>query len=225
MGVLSGLFERMAATDNAEHDVKCWLWLVALKDGHTVQMTFAPVGGLADARKLAERRYGAAVVRVVPVRSADRLLNTGEVGRALMGLGLGSVPVPPMTSERWLDRVAWLLDCTREQLLSSGVVSLEDAASCSDVAPYLAADAIRASGWTPSNPAQSGQSVVRADDAIAPGWIAVYDEYLRHVKACPSCTAHRLRTPVHCDTGGAIRARYEFLFYQADEHVSRQQPD
>lgn len=217
MGVLDGLFERMAATANKEHNVSCWLWLVALRGGRTAQMTFTPDASLEHARTLARERYGSLLDRVVPVPCADRLLTAGEAGRVLMGLAASGVPFTAMQPERWIDRVAWLLGCSPEHLVSSGQVTTGDAAECSEVAPHLAAELIRASGWTPPEPGCDAPLAVLESspaDGPMPDWIAAHDEYLAHLRTCHSCIAHRLRSPVHCNAGAVIRARYEALYEQ-----------
>lgn len=216
MGVLAGLFERMAATADKEHNVRCWLWLVALRGGHTVQMTFAPDADLEHVRMFARERYGQVLDRVVPVPCADRLLTDGEAGRVLMGLAVSGVPFAPMQPERWIDRVAWLLGCSPEHLVSSGQVTTGDAAECSKVAPYLAAELIRASGWTPPESEHAPLAVWESGptDGPSPDWVAAHDEYLAHLRTCHTCTAHRLRSPIHCNIGAVIRARYEALYEQ-----------
>lgn len=217
MGVLTGLFERMAATAEKEHNVRCWLWLVALRGGHTVQMTFAPDASLEHVRTLARERYGPLLDRVVPVPCADRLLTAGEAGRVLMGLAVSGAPFAPMQPERWIDRVAWLLGCSPEHLVSSGRVTTGDAAECSEVAPHLAAELIRASGWTPPESGCGAPLAVLESgpaDGPMPDWVAAHDEYLAHLRTCHSCIAHRLRSPVHCKAGAVIRARYEALYEQ-----------
>lgn len=217
MGVLAGLFERMAATANKEHNVRCWLWLVALRGGHTVQMTFSPDASLEHVRTLARERYGPSLDRVVPVPCADRLLTRGEAGRVLMSLDASGVPFAAMQPERWINRVAWLLGCSPEHLVSSGRVTTRDAAECSEVAPHLAAELIRASGWTPPEPGCDAPLAVLESgpaDGPMPDWVAAHDEYLAHLRTCHTCIAHRLRSPVHCNVGAVIRARYEALHEQ-----------
>jgi hypothetical protein len=130
----------------------CWLWLLELADGGVVQMACSPSAELGRVSSVAKAQHGAALMRVMPVPGAERMLRPAEIKWALSGRGL--VTLEAMPPGRWLARVAWLLDCSPEQLAATGRITSEDAAQCSTAAPHLAAELIRSSGWTPPPPVE-----------------------------------------------------------------------
>lgn len=209
MSLPDTLFQQ--GTTLAELEAPCWLWLLAFTDGSAGQMTCIPAADRAHVENAARASHGAALVRVVPVPGADRLLRRAEIQWALSGRGL--VPVEAMPPGRWLARVAWLLECSPSQLEASGALSLDDAAECSAAAPHLAAELIQANGWQRPPPCEPGPLPQAPATSSAPSacatWRAARDAYLGHLVGCRRCIAHRLRNPSHCETGAALRRTYD----------------
>lgn len=209
MSLPDSLFQQDAIA--TEPELPCWLWLVELVSGRVVQMACSPAAERGQAERFAQASQGAALVRVVPVPGADRLLRPAEIRWSLAGRGL--VSVEGMPPARWLARVAWMLECSPEQLTASDRLTSDDAAQCSAAAPHLAAELIRSHGWAPPPPAEPGPRQAPPTLPSAPSfsatWCAARDAYLGHLMACPDCIAHRLRNPVHCEAGAALRRTYE----------------
>ncbi|MBN3967246.1 hypothetical protein IMW75_18450 [Pseudomonas gregormendelii] len=177
-----------------------------------MQITCSPDAERVHVESVARARHGAALVRVVPVPRADRLLRPSEIQWALAGRGL--VPVEAMPPRRWLARVAWLLECSPGQLEATGRLTTEDGAECSAAAPHLAAELIRSHGWRlPPPEPEPGPRQDQPPPSSATGfsvtWRAARDAYLGHLVRCPACIAHRLRNPIHCETGSALRCTYD----------------
>lgn len=195
----------------AAPDLPCWLWLLELACGRVVQIACNPAAERGQVEYIARTRHGAALARVVAVPDADRVLRTAEIQWALAGRGLVQVEV--MSPARWLARVAWLLECTPDQLEASGRLGTEDAERCSAAAPHLAAELIRSSGWTPPPPAEPGPRKEPIPPTEPPSfsttWRAARDAYLSHRISCPVCIANRLSNPMYCETGEALRRAYD----------------
>lgn len=209
MSLPDRLFEQAAASTAPEP--QSWLWLLELTGGRVVQMTCSPDAERAHVERFARARHGAALLRVVPVPSAVRPLRAAEIKWALAGHGL--VPVEAMPPQRWLARVAWLLDCSPRQLEASGKLTGEDGGECSAAAPHLAAELIRSSGWQlqperdPGTPTDQVPPPALPSDSAT--WRAARDSYHGHLASCTTCIAHRLHNPTHCEVGAALRRAYD----------------
>ena len=114
-----------------------------------------------------------------------------------------------------LARVAWLLECSPEQLAATGKLTNEDAEQCSIAAPYLAVELIRSNGWTSPPPIEPGPRLEQPAPPSAPRfsatWCAARDAYLGHLMKCPDCIAHRLHNTIHCEARTVLRRGYDVL--------------
>lgn len=209
MSLPGRLFEQAAASTAPEP--QSWLWLLELTGGRVVQMTCSPDAERAHVERFSRARHGAALLRVVPVPSAVRPLRAAEIKWALAGHGL--VPVEAMPPQRWLARVAWLLDCSPRQLEASGKLTGEDSGECSVAAPHLAAELIRSSGWYLQPERDPGPRTDQLPPPSVPSdsdtWRAARDSYHGHLAGCSICIAHRLHNPTHCEVGAALRRAYD----------------
>lgn len=127
----------------------------------------------------------------------------------------GAIPRYSPQAGMSLARVAWLLECSPEQLAATGKLTNEDAEQCSIAAPYLAVELIRSNGWTSPPPIEPGPRLEQPAPPSAPRfsatWCAARDAYLGHLMKCPDCIAHRLHNTIHCEARTVLRRGYDVL--------------
>lgn len=214
------LAELEAANDTAP---TIWLHLLALADSSVVQVTCEQT--TAQAEQDARRRYGDALLRVVPVPGFRRYLTEREVVEALAGTLPCPAPAPgptPAPSSLWLARVARLLGTRPADLLEGGHLEPCDLEELAGTDAALVADLIRNSPHWIDRPqrkdSSSSAGICRQTEPLEPqrviqtahtataAWIAARDAFHGHaLGGCPHCYPPRGH---YCPTGVDLRDSY-----------------
>lgn len=121
---------------------------------------------------------------------------------------------PPPHGLAWLTRVARLLGCSPDYLLTRGFIDRHDLAEQYRTHPRIVARLIRSHpDWSPPEPpaielhdAGQPQHVHHCAATASPEWRQARDQYINHLMPCRACHA---ATDRYCVTGAELRQRYE----------------
>lgn len=114
---------------------------------------------------------------------------------------------------QWLERLADVLGCPTEWLITTGRVTADDLTTLGPIG--RAARLIRSHGWeappAPTPPADQLKQAAthgthRTAATATPEWRQTRDQYLNHIMGCRACYAPRAR---YCPTGADLHASYE----------------